>query len=178
MNVVRLGLAGLMFVVVLGASGVAQARGDAQRVPLVQVAGDKDEPAAGTTDKVWFAFFGGDYQKPELQDRGFLIDLVGFLFFEVGGAIWAPMLLVDAPFDMEWVGPTLVYMIVAWVFSALAILFCWTGFGLLMFIPAFVAAWIGTEVALANLDRPEVKLGPAEEAPKPQAPKASPKKKK
>ncbi len=164
--------------VVLGASPAAHAVGNAQRVPLVQVAEDKDAPAAGTTDKVWFAFFGGDYQKPELQERGFLIDVVGFLFFEVGGAIWAPMLLVDAPFDMEWVGPTLVYMIVAWAFSGLAILFCWTFFGLLLFIPAFMAAWIGTEVALANLDRPEVKLGAAEEEAKPKAPKAAPRKKK
>lgn len=164
---------------VLGSPVAALAGEPARHVPLLHTAAAEDAPADGKTDKVWFTFFGTDYQKPILQERGFLIDMVGFFFFEIGGAIWGPMLLAGAPFDMEWVGPTLVYLIVAWVCTALAILFCWTVLGLFLFIPAFAAAWIGTEVALANLDRPEVKLEgeapeAAEEAPK----KAAPKKKK
>jgi len=148
---------GALMLLLAGTAHASPASADGVR--LVSAPVQATEAAEEDDGKIWIAFFNGDYQKPILEERAFLIDLVSFFFFEVGGGIWGPMLLAGAPFDMEWAMPVLVWMGVCWAFTVGGVFLSWTGVGLLCWIGVFVSAWIGTEVALANLDRPSVKLG-------------------
>lgn len=114
---------------------------------------EAEAPATASGGKVWFSLMGPDELRPELEDKAMLLDIVSFLFFPIGAGIWAPMLLVGASFDMEWALPVIVYtaasVVCFWVLG------WWTG---ITFLLGFAVDWIGTEVMMENLNRPEIKL--------------------
>lgn len=118
-------------------------------------------PAAEEGGKKWFAFKLPENMKPELEEKKILLLLVSILFSSYGGNILGPILLSGAAFDMEWAGPSLLWLALEWGWLG----FCLPGIafyfvGLIPFIVGEIAIiWIGAATTLTNLNRPEIKLG-------------------
>lgn len=154
----------------------------AQASPLVVVGQDDGQNAGGFTEvkkrkssddgdsdgggKKWFAFWFPDDLKPELEEKKWALAIVGMLFGAVGGALWAPLVLGGATFDLEWALPSLIYSILCTAFSFIWILSIfpyigWYTFWIwfpLSFIGGIVFAGLAVFTGIANLNRPEIEL--------------------
>ena len=156
--------------IVAGLLGHATAaRASAPAVPLVAAVDDtagnpglvevKDGEKAGGGKK-WFSFWFPEGLKPQIEEKKWVLTVVGFVFSPVFGAIWAPMVVLGVPFDLEWALPSIIYTVVADALLCTIVVgwFPWIGwlFYVAMLGTSAVLEWISVQTMIANINRPEI----------------------
>jgi hypothetical protein len=120
---------------------------------------DGDKASGG---KKWFSFWFPENLKAQIEEKKWLLLLVGFVFSPVFGAIWSPMVLLGVPFDMEWALPSIIYTVIADVLLCTIVVgwFPWIGwlFYVAMLASSTLLEWISVQTMIANINRPEVPL--------------------
>ncbi|MEW5855421.1 MAG: hypothetical protein AB2A00_42000 [Myxococcota bacterium] len=133
---------------------------DEVRPAPAQAPTEKAAPAPAT-DRIWLAFGFPKPMKTRLHEKRWLLLGLTVLLVEVGAGLWAPLMLVGARPDVEWMLPVLVWTVVAWIGLGVAVVFAQTGFGIVVGVAInLVARWFATQVMFANLNRPDVTLEP------------------
>lgn len=114
----------------------------------------QENRALPAVDRTWFALWFPDELPAQVEDHKWSLFATSLIFFGVMGGVWAPMLIVDQPLEMDWALPVITWWVIHWILMVPTMLLSWTGVGLLGGLAAVLSThWIGTQVMMANVGR-------------------------